>query len=684
MNLIPDKKLLYGGDYNPEQWLRHPEILEKDIAYLKEAHINVVTLGIFSWSFLEPQEGEFRLSWMEERINTLYENGIYVILCTPTGSRPKWLAQKYPEVLRVDETRHRNLYGFRHNHCYTSPAYREKVRIIDRKLAQTFGKHPGVIGWHISNELGGECHCPLCQEAFRNWLKKRYRDIDELNEKWMTAFWSHTYDSFDQVESPSPNGEPFLHGLNLDWKRFVTDQTLDFVKWEIDSIRSTGADQPATTNMMYYFYGLNYFKFGSLLDFISWDSYPLWHKHDDYLTALDTGMFHDMMRSIKDQPFYLMESCPSATNWQSISKLKKPGLLSASSLQAVAHGSDSVLYFQIRQSRGSYEKFHGAVIDHYGGNDTRVFKEVSQVGTQLEALAKIQGLKTDSKAAVLFDWESRWAMEDSAGPRNKNLYYKETVEKFYNAFKKYGINVDVIDSEKPLDKYKVLAVPMLYMFRAGFEEKLRRFVKNGGTVLMTYWSGIADETDLCFLGGTPYGLMDVFGLRSEEIDALDDPENNVGIPGSDNHLGLAKPYLCSNLCDLVKPVDAQTEILMVYGQDFYQGRPALTCRSFGNGNAYYICADFEQSFYDDFCSRVLEEAGITPLLPGLSTCPGIIMASRHSEDTEYIFLQNFGQETADPKLPEDVKIIFRSAPDLPDNRIERYGTMIVCRRNSSL
>ena len=402
-------KLLHGGDYNPEQWLNRPDILEKDLDMLEESGCNVVSLGIFSWSTLEPEEGVFHFDWLEDIINKLYERGISVILATPSASRPKWLADKYPEVLRVDAERKRALYGFRHNHCYTSPVYREKTAIINRKLAERFGNHPAVILWHISNEFGGECHCPLCQEAFRNWLKEKYKTIENLNDRWSTTFWSHTYNSFEQIESPSPIGETQLHALNLDWKRFVTHQTADFIHHEIQAVRDGGSELPTTANLMYYFDGLNYFELAKEIDVVSWDTYPTWHKQDVIETAYENGMCHDLMRSLKKKPFFQMESCPTSTNWQSVSKLKKPGVLFSQSMQAIAHGGEGSLYFQIRQSRGASEKFHGAIIDHYGGNDTRVFREVSQVGKTLKDISVLAGSEVKSQAAILYDWDSQWA-----------------------------------------------------------------------------------------------------------------------------------------------------------------------------------------------------------------------------------------------------------------------------------
>lgn len=684
-------ELLHGGDYNPEQWLEHPEILEQDLERMRQARINILSVGIFSWAMLEPEEGVFRFEWMEEVVEKLYQNGVSVILATPSGARPKWLADKYPEVLRVNEEGQRAYFGGRHNHCYTSPIYREKVKRINQEVAKRIGTHPGVKLWHLSNEYGGACFCPQCQVQFRRWLKEKYGTIEELNQRWCTTFWSHRYNSFDQIEAPSKRGESAVHALNLDWKRFVTERTTDFMRFEIECLREAGSDKPVTTNMMYHFDGLNYFEMAPYVDIISWDTYPLWHKGPEYQIAADCAMQHDLMRSLKKQPFLLMESCPSSTNWQSVSKLKKPGMLRAASLQAIAHGSDSVQYFQFRQSQGSSEKFHGAVVDHYGGSDTRVLREVAKTGAALQALREVAGTDTKAQAAVLYDWENRWAVEDAQGPRNKGVFYKETVEKSYRALRRLGLNVDVIDQSQPLDGYRVVAVPMLYLFREGFAEKLRQFTAEGGTVLMTYWSGIVDDTDRCFLEGTPHGLMDVFGLRSAEIDGLYDWESNHAVPLQGQQI-LKQEYTCRNLCELVEVKDAKSvvelgdalrsgctqeaesaeelswkavqengaQVLAVYREDFYAGTPALTRNTYGKGCAYYICADFEQSFYDELFESVVKEAKVK--LPPLQNIPrGLEVTERTSKEASYLILQNFGEEEMQIALTDASYTLFYGA-----------------------
>jgi len=499
-------QFLYGADYNPEQWLKHPDILQEDIRLMKEAHVNVACMGMFAWPFLEKTDGEYDFAWFIDIIDNLYANGISVILGTPSAARPCWLAEKYPSVLRVNSKRQKSLFGERHNHCFTSSDYRKKTYDINLRLAKALSNHKGIILWHISNEFSGDCHCDVCQKAFRTWIQDRYKTLDNLNDAWYMAFWGHLYTSFYQVESPSPLGDSSVNGHNLDWKRFVTHQTIDFMNNEIKVIKDAGSTLPITTNMMHYYTGQNYFKYKEHIDIVSWDSYPKWHMHSNSDMAMDHGMFHDIMRSIKQNPFLLMESTPSTTNWQPISRHKRHKMNILSSLLAIAHGSDSVQYFQWRQGRGAHEKFHGAMVNHTGSANSRVFKDVTNLGKILKDLTPLCGSHTKSDIAMVYDFENLWALEDSSGPRNQGIKYKEQLQGHYKALSRHSVNIDFIDMESDISAYKMIIAPYLYMIRDGFDAKLTEFVKNGGILVAGALTGSSRRKRSMLFGHNPTRL----------------------------------------------------------------------------------------------------------------------------------------------------------------------------------
>ena len=633
--------LLHGGDYNPDQW--PAEVWEEDMRLMKLSHCNAMSVGIFAWARLEPAEGQFDFDWLDSVMDLIAENGGVAVLATPSGARPAWLARKYPEVLRIRADRQRNLFGARHNHCFTSPIYREKVRIINSKLAERYADHPALAVWHLSNEYSGDCHCELCRAAFVEWLKRKYGTLDALNQAWWTAFWSHTYTDWDLIEPPSPIGEMSVHGLNLDWKRFVTDQTTDFMLWEIAALREFSPDIPVTTNMMGTFPGLNYWRMALHLDVISWDSYPMWHKDDDVALAADVAFVHDINRCLKGgKPFMLMESVPSATNWVQSAKVKRPGMHALSSLQAVAHVSDTVQYFQWRKSRGSSEKFHGAVVDHVGHENTRVFRDVADLGVKLEALAPVVGTTVRPDVAIIYDWENLWAMNDAQGPRRGDKGYLDACKRHYRALWERGIPVDVIDMEQDLTRYKLVIAPMLYMLRPGVDERIAAFVEAGGTFVATYWTGIVDENDLVFLGGWPGGkLRQVLGIWDEEIDALYENDRNTAVFSAGNSLGFGGEYDLRDYCALVHPESA--EVLATYKSDFYAGRSVLTVNAYGNGKAYYLASNPDDRFLRDFYAALDANLGLLRSLDA-ELPHGVSAQLRTDGETKYVFVMNFNAE----------------------------------------
>ncbi len=602
---ILPKKLLHGGDYNPDQWLSYPEVLEEDVELMKKANVNCVTLGVFAWSRLEPEEGRFDFEWLEKTIDRLYAQGIYTILATPTGAMPHWLTQKYEEVRKVEPNGQRRFHGQRHNFCPSSPIMRQKMGEIDRALSARFGRHPGVIAWHLSNEYGGDgrasdCHCPYCQAAFREWLKNRYQTLDALNHAWWTSFWSNIYTDWEQIHSPSELGEHTMHGLKLDWRRFSSERLLDFCKAEVEAVR-TNSEIPALTNMMGAFPTLDYFKWAKELDVVSLDNYPCWHMQEsDVDMAIASSFNHTLTRSLKKQPYLLMESAPSMVNWMPRNTLKRPGMHELSSLQAIAHGSNSVQYFQWRKSRGSSEKYHGAVVDHKNGGDTRVFRDVSRLGERLSQISdKVVKTCNQPKVAIVFDWENRWAVDDAQAVVIPFDYRSRWMD-YYKVFWEMGIDVDIIDMEDDLSDYRLVVAPVNYMYRGDYIKNVKRFVERGGTYVTTYWSGEVDDTDLCFLGSHP--LREVLGIRTEEIDVKPaHVKNTVSYDGEN--------YVIKGLCALVHAESA--EVLSVYENDFYAGYPALTKNKYGEGCAYFIASENEIAFLWAFCQDVAEEAQVT-------------------------------------------------------------------------
>lgn len=640
---------MHGADYNPDQWQHDPRVLAEDIRLMKLAHCNVMAVGIFSWASLEPEESVYRFEWLDRVLDTFAENGIYAWLATPSGARPAWMSEKYPEMLRVEKNRVRNLHGMRHNHCFTSPVYREKVTQMNTRLAERYSGHPAVVGWHVSNEYGGECHCDYCQDAFRAWLKRKYGSLEALNRAWWTCFWSHTYTSWSQVESPAPHGEMMVHGQNLDWRRFVSDQTIDFYKHEIKPLKQINPELPCTVNMMDLFYGLDYREFAKAVDVISWDAYPTWHEADSDAGVASWFAFnHDLFRSLKHKPFMLMESTPSLTNWQPVSKLKRPGMHKLSSLQAVAHGSDTVQYFQWRKSRGSSEKFHGAVIDHVGHEHTRVFEDVASLGQTLAGLTEVLGTTVPAEAAILFDWDNRWAINDAQGPRNKGIHYEETVMQQYRALWELGVPTDVVGSFDDFGGYKLLVVPMAYLLREETGAKLEQFVKDGGTLFVTYWSGIVDENDLCHLTGFPGPLRKTLGVWAEEIDGLHDHDRNALILEGGNPLGFSGTYEIHELCEHIHAEGSK--VLGVYRDDFYAGMPALTMNELGLGKAYYLAARVsEPAFYEALYGKLVQNAGVRRALDA-DLPAGVTAQLRTDGQHEYVFVQNFSGRAARVEL----------------------------------
>jgi beta-galactosidase len=639
-------KMIFGGDYNPEQYDR--ETMYEDMRMFKKAKIDFVRVNIFAWATSQKDEVSYDFQWLDEVIDTLYENGIQVGIGTGTAAHPAWLAKKYPDVLRTEFDGKKRKFGGRHNSCPNSLSYRKYASLFVEKLVDRFKDHPAVLLWNISNEWGGACYCQNCEKEFRVWLKKRYLTLEQLNRAWNTKFWGHTFYDWDEIVAPNLLSEHFgeretmFQGISLDYARFNSDSMLECHKMEYEIIKRAKPDTIVTTNIMGAYKPLDYQKWTPYMDVIAWDNYPSIDTPVSY-----TAMMHDLMRGLKNgEPFMLMEQTPSQQNWQPYNSLKRPGVMRLWSYQAVAHGSDTVLFFQMRRSRGACEKFHGAVIEHAGHENTRVFREVTELGEELVQLSdSLLDSRIHSKAAIVFDWDNWWAVEYSSGP-SKALKYLDEVHKYYQALFEQNIQVDMVSIETDLNQYEVVIAPLLYMVKPGYANKIEEFVQNGGTFLTTFFSGIVGETDLVTLGGYPGELRNVLGIWSEEIDALA-PEHTNNMVMEKEFSNLKGTYTCNLLFDLIHSEGA--DVIATYGEDFYKGRPVVTMNKFGKGQAWYVASSPDHAFLAGLIKGVAEEKGINDEVAVKN--PGVEITKRIKGDKTFIFVLNHNKESVHVELP---------------------------------
>lgn len=639
----PFKRILYGGDYNPNQWGK--EIWKEDMRIFKDARINSATINVFSWAKIQPSEETYNFTELDEIIDMLSRENYDIVLATSTGALPAWMVKRYPEVARTDYEGRHHKFGQRHNACPNSPVFQKFASRLAGKLAERYGDNPHVTCWHISNEYGGECYCENCEKAFRVWLREKYQTLDELNKAWNTEFWGHTIYDWDEVVLPDALGdgiedaaEPHMTafaGLSIDYCRFNSDGMLNNFKMEKEAIRKYDKETPITTNMMGTFKGLDYFKWAKEMDVISWDNYPSYNTPWSMV-----AMKHDLMRGLKDAPFMLMEQTPSQQNWQPYNSLKRPGQMRAQSYQTMAHGADTIQFFQLRRSVGGCEKFHGAVIAHAGTENTRVFREVKQLGEELEQLSDIiPGSVNETQVGVIFDWDNYWALEYTSGP-SISLKYVDQIHRYYRYFYEKNIGTSMIPVDADFSKYKMVVAPVLYMVKPGMKEALEEYVKNGGILVTTYMSGIVGESDNVYLGGYPGPLKEMAGVWVEEIDALAPEQHNVVIfkDGSQSK--------CKIVCDLMHLEGAES--LGEYAEDFYAGMPAVTRHNYGKGKLYYIGTCMEEDGIAKILSMAAEDAGAKPVAGNGN---GLEIVKRNGEGKSFYFVMNFQDEALE--IPEE-------------------------------
>lgn len=617
----------YGADYNPEQWPR--EVWDDDVRLMREAGVNIVSLGIFSWGLLEPRPGEYDFAWLDEIIDLLHANGIDVDLATATASPPSWMARRHPEILpqTVDGT---ILWpGARQHWRPTSPVFREYALRLVRALAERYGDHPAVVAWHISNELG--CHnlydySDDAARAFRVWLEARYGTIDALNDAWGTAFWSQHYEEWDEILPPRSAPTIRNPGQQLDFERFSSDAVRDHLRAEAAVLAEVTPGIPRTTNFMVAqnVRDIDYPSWVGDVDFVSNDHYlrPGEHGRDDLsFWANLTGNIAGGL------PWFLMEHATSAVNWREVNPPKRPGELMRDALTHVGHGADAVCYFQWRQSRAGGERYHSGMVPH-AGEHSRVFRDVVALGGALRDLTPVHGSRRETaRVAIVFDYESWWVSGRDAHPTDALAYDAETLA-WYRALLDLGVRADVIPVGASFDGYEVLIAPMLHVVPDELRSRLTLYADAGGHLVTTYFSAIVDENDRVWLGGYPGALRELLGVTVEEFVPL--------LPGE--RIALASGAAASAWTERIVHVGDDVEVLDTYAEGDLAGAPAVTRRRLpAGGSATYVSADVGR----DGVRAVLAGLGLDALVGDPRSADGRLdVIERGDAEARYVFLSN--------------------------------------------
>ncbi|MEU7382568.1 beta-galactosidase [Streptomyces sp. NPDC042207] len=651
MYTIADRRILFGGDYNPEQW---PEkTWHEDVRLMKDAGVNSVTLGVFSWSKLEPHPGAREFGWLDTVMDLMAANGVGVVLATPTSSPPPWMGRLHPDTLPRDEDGHTEWWGGRQHFSHSSATYRRHAAAITEDLAARYAGHPALTMWHINNEYCTHDYGDEAAAAFRRWLRTKYGTLDALNTAWGTAFWSQGYDSWDGVLPPRRAHYLKNPAQILDFRRFTSDMLLECYRAERDIVRRHTPHLPVTTNFMPLWSGQDGWRWAAEEDVVSVDLYP---DPRDPLGAQYGALVQDLTRSQARGPWMLMEQAAGPVNWRGVNHPKPSGLNRLWSLQAVAHGADAVCYFQWRQSRQGAEKFHSAMVGH-AGEQGRTFQEIKRIGAELDRIgAEVSGTHGSRDIAVLHDWQSWWACEQDGRP-STHVEYPEVLRAWHRALWEAHLTTDFAHPGHDLTAYRLVVVPQLYLLTDEAIDNLLAYVASGGTLVCGFLTGVADEDDRVRPGGMDLRLRELFGIRT--LHQWWPLEPGEGVACADGLRGT----LWSEEIEAAGTVD---ETVPYQGGEL-DGLPAVLRR----GRAWYVSTLPEPGALRALLTRVAAGAGVRPVLDGLSA--GVEAVRRG----ELLFLLNHGREPVTVDVPGTHRDLLTGEAVTGRTTLGRYGAAVL-------
>lgn len=641
--------MFFGVDYYPEQWVfpyagtaDNPEgAWERDAELMFKAGINVVRIGEFSWGLCEPEEDRYDFLWLRRVMDIMAQHDIKVVLGTPTAAPPIWLAKKHPEILPIDEYGRVKHEGTRRAVCFNNDTFWNTSKRLVENMAQALGDHPQLIAWQIDNGLGGhQTEWSFNEDSrleWQNWLKLKYETVGRLNDQLGLRCWGQIVSSFDDV--PMPMYAPAMHNpaLLLDWNRFCSDAIIAFARMQADVLHEICPDHPVTVNLRALTRKFDHFDMANVVDFVSIESNAAIKTKSTEL-ACDIDILRSLKKSDIKTPdgdcgFWVIEQKAGQVNWQDVNSLVRPGVIRLFTYQLISRGASGVFYYHWRQPRIGNDKFFGAVLPHHLEENTRIFKEISQIGEELKLLAPaIKDTKVVADACILYTHDNDWVLQQPMQP-NKFFNLREHIQLIYNALHDRNISVDFARPTEDLSQYKIVFAPSLHLLADGEADRLKLYVQNGGTLVGTFNTGLVNEHCIVPDTGYPNDMIDMFGLEVLEFDPIS--------PGEENHLTFKGAFPTSHLhparlwCDIIEPKGCQ--ILATYAKDFYAGRPAVTMNNFGLGKAIYIGTMSHQHFYNDLVSWLRQMCGLQPLL---KVPENIEVSMRQKEGIRVFFLLN--------------------------------------------
>ncbi|RSM58074.1 beta-galactosidase [Actinoplanes sp. ATCC 53533] len=631
------RQLMYGGDYNPEQW--PADVHVEDAELMRRARVTTATVGVFAWSRLEPAPGRYDFGWLDKVLDRLAGHGVGAALATPTASPPPWFSLAHPEALPVNADGVRLSHGSRDTYCASAPAYRAAARRIAAALGEHYRDHPALAMWHVHNEYGTTCHCELTAEAFRGWLRRRYGDLDRLNDAWTTAFWGQHYTGWAQIRPPRRTQYLPNPAQVLDFRRFTSDELLAAYTEQRDVLRAATPGVPVTTNFVLGgWVPVDHARWAREVDLVAIDHYP----SDPGPGAEEQAAFAaDQARGWARQSpggpgWLLMETAPNLIYAAGRMHTKEPGRMARQSLAAVARGSRGALFFQWRAPRGGAELFHSALVPH-AGPDSRVYREAVALGEQLDRIGETAEGTVAARVAIGYDEPSAWALQ-AAGLPSDRLDHAEEAAGAHRALWRRGIMTDVIGALEGLSAYRMLILPGHYLMTDAQAAELRSWVEGGGRLVVTYLTGVADEYGRVRTGGYPGALRGLLGVRVEEFHPLG-PDDRVALApaAAASAVPAGLPAVTGELwSETVHLAGAQP--VLRYAGGVLDGRPAVTRHPVGDGVAYYVSTRLDPDSYGDLLTTVAASAGAVPELAGLP--PGVEAVRRRAGDRSWLFLLN--------------------------------------------